>query len=305
MVAGVIGSSIGPFAGDGLDKALGFSVGLGTIRFGEAMFETELLTGRGEKLGTISGAAIGQEALDANAMSLVEVDGLVERLEDAGDFLVGQKGGKGQAGVIVDRDMQRLDAGAWVAHGAIAGGTDAGAREAAQLLDVEVQEFARVLAFVADDWRFWRFEGREAVEAVAAQNAREGCLGDWQKREDLSVGAALTTQFEDAGFELATGFARLMVRDRRAILQARRKAGLPGPGEPAANGSLADGVSECDAAAGEFLRGQKKSNFGSHQRGQSGISVHVVRAGLREVEFSSTTSLPDLSRADNVLKHDT
>jgi hypothetical protein len=139
---------------------------------------------------------------------------------------------------------------------------------------------------------------------VAAQNAREGGLGDWQKREDLRVGAALTTQSEDAGFELATGFARLLVRDRRAILQAGRKAGLPGPSEPAADGSVADGVSECDAAAGEFLRGEKKSNFGSHQRGQSGISVHVVRAGLREVEFSSTTSLPDFSRADNVLKHD-
>ena len=238
-------------------------------------------------------------------MSFVKVDGLVESGEDVVDLFVGQKRGESESGMIVDGDVETFDAGVAIADGAIAGGPDAGTREAAQLLDVEVKEFARLITFVADDGRFWRFEGREAVEAVAAQNAREGGLGDWQKREDLSVGAALTTQCEDAGFELATGFARLMVRDRRAILQARRKAGLPGPSEPAADGSLADAISECDGAAGEFLRGEKKSNFGSHQRGQSGISVHVVRAGSREVEFSSTTSLPDPSRADNVLKHDT
>ena len=78
--------------------------------------------------------------------------------------------------MIVDGDVETFDAGVAIAHRAIAGGTDAGAREAAQLLDVEVKEFARVIAFVADDWRFWRFEGREAVETVAAQNAREVAL---------------------------------------------------------------------------------------------------------------------------------
>jgi hypothetical protein len=296
---------MGPFAGDRLDKALGFAVGLRSVRFGEVMLEAESEAGCGKVPGAIGRTAIGEDALDVDAMSLVEVEGLVESVEDVCDLFVREKAGEAESGMIVDGDEETFDAGVAIAHRAIAGGTDAGAREAAQLLDVEVKEFARVIAFVADDWRFWRFEGREAVETVAAQNAREGCFGDWQKREDLSVGAALTTQFEDAGFELATGFARLMVRDRRAILQARRKAGLPGTSEPAADGSVADGVSESDGSAGEFLRGEKKSNFGSHQRGQSGISVHVVRAGLREVEFSSTTSLPDLSRADNVLKHDT
>jgi hypothetical protein len=32
------------------------------------------------------------------------------------------------------------------------------------------------------------------------------------------------------------------------------------------------------------------------------MSAHVVRAVWREVECSSTTSLPDLLRADNVLR---
>jgi hypothetical protein len=46
-------------------------------------------------------------------------------------------------------------------------------------------------------------------------------------------------------------------------------------------------------------------HLGSRQRGKSGISVHVARAVWRWVECSSTTSLPNASRADNVLKHDT
>jgi hypothetical protein len=37
---------------------------------------------------------------------------------------------------------------------------------------------------------------------------------------------------------------------------------------------------------------------------RTGVRVHVVRAGGRWVWCSSTTSLPDPRRADNVLKHD-
>ena len=40
MVAGVIRSGISPFAGDGLNEAFGLAIGLGSIRFGEEMFET-------------------------------------------------------------------------------------------------------------------------------------------------------------------------------------------------------------------------------------------------------------------------
>ena len=64
VVAGVVGTGIGPLAGDGLDKALGFPVGLRAIGFGEEMFETELAAGLGEEFGAVSGAAIGQDALD-------------------------------------------------------------------------------------------------------------------------------------------------------------------------------------------------------------------------------------------------
>jgi hypothetical protein len=40
VVAGVIGTGIGPLAGDGLDEAFGFAISLGAIGFCEEMLET-------------------------------------------------------------------------------------------------------------------------------------------------------------------------------------------------------------------------------------------------------------------------
>jgi hypothetical protein len=305
MIAGPIRSGIGPFTSDGLDEALGLAVGLGAIGFGKAVFDAELLAGGGEEFGAISGTAIGQDALDSDAVSLVEADGLVEGVEDAGDLFVGPEAGESKAGVIVDGDVQRFDAGAWVALGAITGGPNAGACETAQLLDVEVEKLTRRSAFVAQDWGLWRFESGESVEVVAAEHAGQGGLGDGENHEDLGIGAALPAQGEDAGFELWAGFARLATRDRGMVFETVRKTGLLGALEPAADGLLAHGVSRSSGAKRETVGREMGGHLGSHQRGKSGISVHVVRAGGRWVECLSTTILTDPFRADNVLKHDT
>jgi len=305
VVAGLIGSGVGPLAGNGLDEAFGLAVGLGAIGFGEAVFDAKLLAGGGEEFGAISRATIGEHALDVDAVVPVEADGLMEGVKDAGDFLVGTETGEGEAGVVVDGDVQGLDAGARIALGAIAGGTDAWACEAAQFLDVEMEEVAGSVAFVANDGRFGRLQSREAMEAVAAEHPGEGGLGDGQNHEDLGIGAALAAQGEDAGDELFAGFARLATRDRGVIFETVREAFLAGACEPATDGLFADAKSGGGGAAGETERGQRGDHLRSRQRGKFGISVHVVRAGGRWVECSSTTSLHDPFRADNVLKHDT
>ena len=45
---GLIGPGISPLASDGLDEALGLTIGLRTIGSGEEMFEAELAAGGGE-----------------------------------------------------------------------------------------------------------------------------------------------------------------------------------------------------------------------------------------------------------------
>jgi hypothetical protein len=140
-----------------------------------------------KEFGAVGGAAVGEEALDFDAMCGVEGEGLVECGEDAGGLFVGAETSKGESGVVVDGDVEALDAGAWIAVGAVAGGADARFVEAAEFLDVEVEEVARSVAFVADDGRLGRFEGAETMEAVTAQDAGESGAVDFEDEADLGV----------------------------------------------------------------------------------------------------------------------
>ena|SRR5947207_1140554 len=174
MVTGVIRAGISPFPGDGLDEAFGLAVGLGPIRSGEEMFEAQMVAGGGEEFGAIGGALVGEDGLDGDAMSLVEGDGLVERSQDAGSFFIGKKTGKGQAGVVIDGDVERLDAGAGITMRTIAGGADAGLMKAAQLFNIQMKEIPWGLAFVAHDGRLGRIEGSQAVETMTLEDTGKG-----------------------------------------------------------------------------------------------------------------------------------
>src|SRR5207253_1655745 len=128
-----------------------------------------------------------------------------------------------------------------IAQGAITGGADTRTRQAAQLLDVQVKEFSRSSTFVALNGRFWSFERREPLEAVAAQDAGNGGLGGrpLQHQEDLRVGAALPAQGKDVSFELGSGSARLPLWDGGTILKLRGKARFTGAGKPATDSPFA------------------------------------------------------------------
>ena len=242
-----------------------------------------MVAGGGKGFGAIGRAAIGEDLLDVDAMSGVEGEGLVESVEDALGPFIWEQTSEGEAGVIINGDVEAFDAGAGVALSAVAGGADAWASEAAKLLDVEVEEVAWGLAFVAQRRRFGRFESREAVEVMTAQDAGKSGLGDREHHHDLGVGTALAAQSEDLGFELGAGLARLGKRPGGVIVQALGEAGLLGAGEPATNGLVADAESDGRGAQGEAELGVLKSHLGSGERSESGISVHVVRVEKRWV----------------------
>jgi len=174
VVRGVVGTGISPLAGEGLDEAFGLAVGLGAIGSGEEMLEAELVAGRGKEFGTIGRAAIGEDALDEDAVSCIEGDGLLEGGQDTGRFFIGKETGKGEAGMIINGDVEGLDAGAGITVGAIAGGADAGLVEAAKLFNIKMKELAWDSAFVTDDRRLGRVERGEAVEAVPLEDPGQG-----------------------------------------------------------------------------------------------------------------------------------
>jgi hypothetical protein len=174
VVTGVVRASIGPLAGNGLDEAFGLAIGLRAIGASEAMLEAELVTGLSEEFGTVGRAAVGEDALDVDAVSLVKGDGLMESGEDAGSFFVREERGKSQAGVVVDGDVKGLDAGAWIAMGTVAGGADAGLVKTAKLFNIKMKELTWSGAFVALDRRLGRIERSQAIEAMALENAGKG-----------------------------------------------------------------------------------------------------------------------------------
>lgn len=210
VFAGVVRASISPLAGDGLDEAFGLAVGLRTIGSGEEVVQAQLVAGLGKEFGAVSGAAIGEDLLDADAVSLVEGDGLLERSQDAGGLFIWEKAGKSEAGMVVDGDVQTFDAGTRIAMGTVPRGAHAGLMKPAQLFNIKMQEFAWRGALVTDDWGFGWFEGTEAVEAVTLEDAGKGGFGDGQDHEDLRVGTALAAEREDLSFELGRGFTWLM-----------------------------------------------------------------------------------------------
>ena len=60
------------------------------------MFDPQLTASGGEESGAVGRAAIGEEALNGDAMSLIELDGLMESVEDAGDGFIREEAGEGQ-----------------------------------------------------------------------------------------------------------------------------------------------------------------------------------------------------------------
>ena len=121
-----------------MDEAFGLAIGLGAIGFGEVMVEAELVAGGGKEFGAIGRAAIGEDGLDGDAVIVIKGHGLVEGGEHTGDFFIGEETGKGEAGMIIDGDVKRLDTCAWIAVGAVAGGADAGVGKAAKLFNIKM-----------------------------------------------------------------------------------------------------------------------------------------------------------------------
>jgi len=49
VVTGVVGASVSPLSGEGLNETFGLAVSLGPIGFGEEVFEAEIFAGGGKE----------------------------------------------------------------------------------------------------------------------------------------------------------------------------------------------------------------------------------------------------------------
>src|SRR5258705_11595583 len=161
------GRGVGPFAERGLDETFGLSGGLGRMGVDPDLPDAKLVAGAGEGFRKIAAAIVGHDTLDGDA----EAPEVSDRGEEEGDgaffLLIREDVGTGDPGMVVDSDVSILPAGALTAAmaGAPAGDAMADAIEAAELLDFDVDDLARLLALVAWAWVL-RLDAGENTEAT-------------------------------------------------------------------------------------------------------------------------------------------
>jgi hypothetical protein len=166
LVVGVV-VGVGPFGEQGFDQAFGFAVCLraaGAGVFGADRALPALLF----PLPLEVFAVVGEDAFDRDLVVLVEAAAVVEEVEGGAGCFVGVEGGVGEPCVVVDADVEVVPAGLAAAAAEQAGVGVAGAFDAAEFFDVDVDELAGSLPFVADE-RFRCFLA-EAGAAVAAED---------------------------------------------------------------------------------------------------------------------------------------
>src|SRR3954451_20367349 len=195
VIRGGVGLSVGPFAQGGLDEALGLAVGLGRIGLGPDVLETEIATGRAEGLGAKAGAIVGHHTGNRDAKVRVVGDRRLEEGDRALLLLVREDLREGHAGGVVDADVDERpsDAPALVLTGSIAGDAMADAVEATELFDIDVDQFAGMLALVAANRR-GGFERLDAGEAETPEDAADRSRRDADRGCDLLARPALAGQ---------------------------------------------------------------------------------------------------------------
>jgi len=144
--------SVGPFAERGLDEALGFAIGLGSVGLGKAVLEAQGGGGGGHGMGAVAGAVIGVDTLGFDAVAFEEGEGGMKESNGAAGGLIWKELSESEAGMIIDGDVKELPAGAWgMIVLAIAREAMARAHDPGELLDLEVDELAWLCALIAAD----------------------------------------------------------------------------------------------------------------------------------------------------------
>ena len=213
-----VGASVSPFSQSGLDEAFGLAVGARRVRAGKAMADAETMASIAEEPRAIARAVVGQQTTNVDAEGAVVSDRSMEESHGGVAAFIGQDLREGEAGVVVDGDVNELPAGAATALGLVGGNAMTGAEEAAELLDVEMQQIAGAGMFVAAHGPS-RFEIADTTEAFAVQNAADGSGREADSLGDVSVGPTLAAQRNDALDQGPRGPSRAAVRSRGTIVQ--------------------------------------------------------------------------------------
>ena len=164
-------------------------------------------------------SVVGEQAANGDAVLGIEGNGGAQELDGGESGLVGQHAGEGEAGVIVDGDVQGLPAGKLRATATASVAANGNLLIAGHALDVEVEQIAGSGMFIAHHGRSG-MQMAPAVEMSALQDAADGGGTELGGLGDLISGTKLTPQSDDLVHQPGRSAARAVPRTGRTIQQA-------------------------------------------------------------------------------------
>ena len=159
------------------------------------MLETDFLAGIAEVEGFVTAAIVGHDAGNGDTEAFVISHCCLKERNGAFRFLIRQDLGEGDAGVIVNTNVDELPANApaIALTGAIAGDAVADFVEATELFDVDMDHLARRFALIAVH-RLGRLQVAYPVQSQPAQDPAHGGRRYLEFGRDLLAGVALPPQ---------------------------------------------------------------------------------------------------------------
>src|ERR1035438_1237349 len=204
-------------------------------------------------------------------------------------LLIGEQLGEGEAGVVVDGDMQGLPAEVGTARTATpAIATNGNPLETGHSLDVEMQQISGTGVLIA----LHRGSGVEiapATEMGAAEDAADGGRTQSGGVGDVIGGTLLAPQFDDALAQPRGSGARTAPGARTAIAHAGSSLGLI-TADPLAGSLGADFELGCSRVQSHPLQHHGFGQSLSTARRKSGILVNVHSVAPRKLDCSAQSA---------------
>jgi len=171
LCAGAIEAAVRPFTEHRLNEALSLAVRSRRVGTGSLMPQLQTQTSLAESVRAIAGAVVCEQGFDSDALVPKPGARATRELSAGLTFLVGQDLCVGDSREVVDGDVDELPSSLIAATGrAHARDAMTGFAEAAQLLDVQVQQLAGMPPLIPS----WRDRGLEALERTEATSVEHG-----------------------------------------------------------------------------------------------------------------------------------
>jgi hypothetical protein len=160
------------------------------------MLQSQVAAGPGEEQGVIGRSVVGEQAADRDAEAGIVSHRRAQKIRCRSAFLVAMDGRAGDAGVVVDGHMHVVPAQPAGAPAEIAMDAMAGRGEAAQLLDIQMEQVPGSLVFIAPG-RQAGFQIAHTAEPAATEDAADRSPAQSGRLSDMASGPALEPQKQD------------------------------------------------------------------------------------------------------------